>query len=101
MLSSPGSFTELERHGGLFVRPPSTCTPCNDEWQNPEVPLEDVVDGGDEEFAGEGDAGEEFVDEGDEGMDSAPEPMDEGEEELEEPEEPEAPEPPQPPPVPG
>jgi hypothetical protein len=108
MLSSPGSFTQLERHGGLFVRPPSSCTPCSDEWKNPEAPLEDVPDDatGDEEFAGEGefaDEGEEFVDEGDEG-----EFADEGDEELpgmdegeEEPEEPEAPAAPEHPTLPG
>jgi hypothetical protein len=105
MLSAPGSFTELERRGGLYVRPPSSCGTCTDEWQNPEVPIDegiydetggDEVDGidiTDEQMLAEGDEG----DEGDEGF----EPEDEGEDELEEPEEPEPPAPPEHPSMPG
>jgi hypothetical protein len=95
MLSAPGAFTQLERNGGLYVRPPSTCTPCEDEWKNPEGPIDEGIDDtegeefeegidiSDEEMLAEGDEGEAFDDEGDG-----------GEEELEEIE------PPQPPPVP-
>lgn len=109
VLSSPGAFTQLERHGGLFVRPPSICTPCEDEWKNPEAPLEDVVDDGtgegeefiedgeefgEEEFADEGDEGE-LAEEGDEGMGEGDEGMDE------EPEQPEPPAAPEHPTLPG
>jgi hypothetical protein len=94
-LATPGALTELERHGGLYVRPPSNCGPCEDEWQNPEVPIEEGIY---EETSGE----EDFVPEiDDEAMIADGEEGDEGDaEEPLEPEEPEPVEPPEPPPVP-
>lgn len=35
-LAEPGALHQLERNGGLYVRPPSSCEPCTDEWLNPE-----------------------------------------------------------------
>jgi hypothetical protein len=98
-LASAGSLVELERHGGLSVRPPAQCGQCEDEWQNPEVPIEEGIydeSGGEEDFVPEIDD-EAMIAEG---------PEEDGEEPVEEPE-PEAPDaPPQPeppptPPVPG
>ncbi|PRP95541.1 hypothetical protein ENSA5_38240 [Enhygromyxa salina] len=65
-LAEPGRLVELERNGGLAVRPPSTCGVCEDAWLNPEAP------------ASEGGSEEDSVDEGAEpepepGADEAPE----------------------------
>ncbi len=53
--AEPGQLIELDDAAGLFVRPPSTCSECDDEWSNPTAPSE--------AFAG-GDEGEGWVDEG-------------------------------------
>lgn len=68
-----GSFAQLEKAGGIVVRPPKTCTPCADEWGA--LPVEDETgetggtegaDAADEGFVDEGleDAGFEDEDEG-------------------------------------
>lgn len=54
-----GSFAQVEKAGGLFVRPPATCTACADEWGA--LPAED-------EGTGETGGTEEGVDEGEEGF---------------------------------
>jgi hypothetical protein len=53
-LAEPGALTQLESNGALFVRPPKTCAPCKDAWNNPDAAMID----------GEGDEGE-YGDEGD------------------------------------
>jgi hypothetical protein len=104
-LATPGKLTELERHGGLFVRPPSSCSQSNDEWENPEVAIDEVIEesGGDEYVDGEEITDEEMIAEGDEGAEGEIQD-DDGGIEHEEPPEPEQPEPPPapvPPSVPG
>ncbi len=65
-----GTFAQLEKAGGLLVRPPSSCASCMDEWgavaaeETGEGESDAGIDEGDEEeFVDEGDE-EEFVDEG-------------------------------------
>ena len=86
---------ELERHGGLSVRPPASCSQGTDEWLNPEVPIEEGIydESGGEEFE-DVEIPEEIPDE----AMIAEGPADEGE--VEEPEEPEPPPQPEPPPAP-
>lgn len=79
---------ELESNGGLYVRPPASCAPCEDGWQGPggEVESESEDEGGDEEAA-EGDDADEGEDEefeGDPDEGSEP-PPDEDEDEDEAP----------------
>ncbi len=95
-LAWPGSLLELERRGGLSVRPPASCGQCTDEWQNPEGSIDEGM--------GEED-GEEDYDDIPEIDDEAmiaegEEEEDEGEESDEEPEEDDPPQP-EPPPTPS
>jgi hypothetical protein len=103
MLATPGQLTELERHGGLVVRPPSSCSQSNDEWENPEGPIEEGIyeeSGGEEYGEPEEITDEEMLAEGDEG--DGGDEGDEGDEgDVEPPEEPEQPEPPPAPVPPG
>jgi hypothetical protein len=55
ILAEPGRFTELERDGGLYVRPPSSCEPCTDAWTNPEG----AVGAGEADELDEAEGGEE------------------------------------------
>ncbi|MFV8749847.1 hypothetical protein ACNOYE_04800 [Nannocystaceae bacterium ST9] len=91
-----GSFAQLEKAGGLLVRPPTGCPACTDEWgaidesaETGETGAEEgMLDGSDEEMDGEEDEAEE--EEGEFTFDN-----DEGEgddDEIELPEEPEVPE---------
>jgi hypothetical protein len=102
-----GVWHQLEKAGGLFVRPPSTCAPCKDEWgASPDAELDETgesgaedetldgsfadedVFGAEEEFADEEEFAEGFPDEGfadeemgDEGIEGEGEAEEEGGEE--------------------
>jgi hypothetical protein len=63
--AEPGQFIELGDAAGLFVRPPSTCSECDDAWTNPALALDelDELEEG-EPWANEGSEDGEFADEG-------------------------------------
>jgi hypothetical protein len=104
-LSSPGALTELERHGGLYVRPPANCGQCVDEWENPEVPIEEGIyeeTSGEEDFVPEIDD-EAMIADGEEGEEGDEGEINDDDGAIEGPpaEEPEPPPAPEPPPVPS
>ena len=94
-LASPEAFVQLERNGGLAVRPPSECRACSDAWINPYA-FDDAFDEEAEE-AGEAEILEGPADDEEDPADTAEpsEPEDGGAPEPAA--RPEAPEQPQPP----
>lgn len=106
-LASAGALTEIEKHGGLSVRPPAECGQCTDDFQNPEVEIEEGIydeTGGEEDFVPEIDDDAmiaEGPEEDGEEEDGEEEAEDEPDDASDAPEQPEQPEPPPTPPVPG
>lgn len=78
-----GVWHQLEKAGGLFVRPPSTCAPCKDEWgASEDAEMDGTGEAGAEDERLDGGEPEELVDDGDEGFQDE-ELVDEGEGEEE------------------